>query len=180
MRRDLIIKTKSLAGVSDLTSLAPIKPGLIPALDSATYKTRVQRVLTTLSGARSSSHEYALVRPFSDALESVGRIHSVRVAVVEPEDKVLLAATFDGTWEAYIRVLWQKVGSLLDVIFCNTVDYVSAIDHTFEEWEAWARRVQIETAFFYSTPGLTVDDASYLRKHEAQQLRYAPTPARDL
>src|SRR4051812_32228837 len=190
MRKDLIIKTKSLAGASDLTLLASIKPGLVPALDSATYKTRVKRVLATLSAARSVSHEYALVRPFSDAVERVGRIHSVRVAVVEPqpnppsgttaEDKVLLAATFDGTWESYIRVLWQKVGSLLDVIFCNTVDYVTAVDHTFEEWDRWARRVQIETQFFYSTPGLTVDDVSYLRKHEAQQIQFPPTPDEDL
>lgn len=167
MRKELEIKTRSLAGSSDLTLLAPLKVGLVPSLEAVTYKTRVQRLLRTLNVARSSSHEYSLLRPFSDAVERVGKIQSVRVAIVEPEDKVLLAVTFDGAWESYIRVLWQKVGSLLDVIFCNTQDYVSAFDHTFEEWTQWANRVQIETAFFYGTPAHTVDDVRYLRRQEA-------------
>ena len=179
MRRELIVKTKSLAGSSDLTLLATIKPGLVSSLESVTYKTRVKRLLKALTMARASSHEYVLLRPFSDAVERVGKIHSVRVAVIEPEDKILLAVTFDGTWEAYIRVLWQKVGALLDVIFCNTVDYVSAFDSSFEEWEAWARRVQIESAVFYGMPGLTVDDVQYLRKEESVQRSLAPTPATD-
>lgn len=166
MRRELIVKSKSLGGVSDLTLLAPLKKGLVPALDAVTYKTRVRRLLKTLSIGRAASHEYALLRPFSDAVERVGKIHSVRVAVVEPEDKVLLAVTFDGTWEAYLRVLWQKVGTLLDVIFCNTEDYPSAVDHSFEEWSSWVRSVQIETDFFYGTPRLTVDDVQYLRREE--------------
>ena len=35
-------------------------------------------------------------RVLSDAVERVGVIHSVGIAVLEPEDKVLLTATFDG------------------------------------------------------------------------------------
>ena len=166
MRPDLNIKTRSLAGTSDLTLLAPIKTGLVPSLDTITYKTRIKRLLKTLSTGRSSSHEYALFRPFSDAVERVGKIHSVRVSVFEPEDQVLLSVTFDGAWESYVRVLWQKVGALLDVIFCNTENYVSARDHTFEEWAAWAHRVQRQTAFFYGTPEFTVDDIKYLRSEE--------------
>lgn len=103
--------------------MAPIKPGFIDALESVTYKTRVKRTLEALHGARMASHEHSLARLLSDAVERVGVIHSVRVAVLEPEDKVLLAVTFDGNWEAYIRVLWDKVGALLDAIFCSTVDH---------------------------------------------------------
>ena len=167
MRPDLTIKTRSLGGTSDLTLLAPIKVGLVPSLETVTYKTRIQRLLKTLNTGRSLSHEYALFRPFSDAVERVGKIHSVRVSVFEPEDQVLLSVTFDGAWESYIRVLWQKVGALLDVIFCNTENYVSARDHTFEEWAAWAHRVQRQTAFFYGTPEFTVDDIKYLRSEES-------------
>ena len=167
MRTELIVNTKSLGGTSDLTLLAPIREGLVPSLESVTYKTRVKRLLKALNAGRSSSHEYALLRPFSDAVERVGRIHSVRVAVLEPENKVLLAATFDGAWESYIRVLWQKVGSLLDVIFCNTEDYDCACENTFDVWVAWARRVQIETHFFYSIPEVSVADVRYLRSAEA-------------
>ena len=77
-------KSKSLGGLSDLTVMAPIKKGLVPSLDSITYKTRVKRLLAALQLLRESSHEYALFRPISDSAERVGRIHSFRVAVVEP------------------------------------------------------------------------------------------------
>ena len=177
MRTELIVNTKSLGGTSDLTLLAPIRKGLVPSLESVTYKTRVKRLLKALNVGRSSSHEYALLRPFSDAVERVGRIHSVRVAVLEPENKVLLAATFDGAWESYIRVLWQKVGSLLDVIFCNTEEYDCACENTFDVWLAWARRVQVETHFFYSVPEVSVADVRYLRSAEAL-IRKVP-PATD-
>ena len=42
------------------------------------------------------------------------------IVVLEPEDQVLLTVTFDGAWEAYVRIIWQKVSRLLDLIFCNT------------------------------------------------------------
>lgn len=177
MRRELIIKSKSLGGTSDLTLLAPIKTGLVPSLDTVSHKTRIKRLLQTLSAGRSSSQEYALLRPFSDAVERVGKIHSVRVAVLEPENKVLLAVTFDGSWEAYIRVLWQKVGTLLDIIFYDTEGYDSAYDNRFEVWEAWCRRVQVETHFYYGTPGLTVDDVRYLRHEESGQRARPGDPA---
>jgi len=175
MRRELIIKSKSLAGTSDLTLLAPIRPGLVASLDTISHKSRIKRLLQTLSAGRSVSQEHALLRPFSDAVERVGKIHSVRVAVLEPQNQVLLAVTFDGSWESYIRVLWQKVGTLLDIIFFDTEDYVSAYDNRFEEWEAWCRRVQVETHFYYGTPELTVDDVRYLKQAEALQRR-PPVP----
>lgn len=180
MRRELIVKSKSLAGTSDLTLLASITPGLVPSLDTVTHKSRIKRLLQTLNAGRGSSQEYALLRPFADAVERVGKIHSVRVAVLEPENKVMLAVTFDGSWEAYIRVLWQKVGTLLDIIFFDTEGYVSAYDNRFEQWEAWCRRVQVETHFFYGMPNLTVDDVRYLR-HEEQCHRQMPgQPGADL
>lgn len=165
MRKELVVKGRSLTGTSDLTLLAPIIPGLVPSLDSITYKTRVKRLLKTLQGGRASLHEYSAYRPLSDAVERVAMIHSFRVCVLEPQDQVLLAVTFDATWEAYIRVLWQKVGTLLDIIFCNTQDYVLSTD-SFEAWTGWVQRVQVETSFYFNTHGLTVDDAAYLREEE--------------
>ena len=171
MHRDTIIKGRSLGGTSDLTLLAPIKPGFVESLESATYKTRIKRVLETLHGARTASHEYATARLLSDSIERVGAIHSVRVAVLEPEDKVLLVVTFDGSWESYIRVLWDKVGTLLDLIFCGTVDYVTAYDHTFDEWLVWAHRVQVETGFFYGPPESSARDVLYHRRVESMRMR---------
>jgi Dyp-type peroxidase family len=165
MHRDLLIKSRTLGGTSDLTLLAPIKPDLAPSLESITYKSRIKRLLKTLNSGRTSSQEYSLLRAFSDAVERVGKIHSVRVAIVEP-DQLLLSVTFDGNMETYMRVLWQKVGTLLDIIFCNTEDYVSAWGSRYEDWADWVRRVQIETDFFFGTPSLTVEDVHYLRNEE--------------
>jgi hypothetical protein len=108
VQKDLVVKGRNLGGSSDLTLLAPIKPGFIPALESVSYKTRIKRVLETLHGARQSSHEFANARLLSDSIERVGAILSVRVAVLEPENKVLLAVSFDGSWESYIRILWAR------------------------------------------------------------------------
>ena len=115
MRRDLTIKTGGMAGTSDFRVMAPIKKGFVPSLDATTYKTRVKYVLRALNGGRATAYEYELARVLSDSVERVGRIHSVGIAVLEPEDDaedavdyVLLTATFDGSWEAYVRVIWQK------------------------------------------------------------------------
>lgn len=166
MRRDLTIKTGGLSGTSDFRVLAPIKKGFVPSLDAITYKTRVKRVLRTLHIGRSDAHEHELFRVLSDAVERVGRIHSVGIAVLEPEDKVLLTVTFDGSWEAYVRVIWQKVARLLDLIFCNTDGYVLGYENTYEDWGAWLKSAQSEAAFLYATPNVTVDDIRYLRMEE--------------
>ena len=171
MQRELVVKGRSLGGSSDLTLLAAIKPGFVESLESVTYKTRTKRALQALHGARMSAHEHSAVHLVSDAVERIPAIQSVRVAVQDATDSVMLAVSFDGPWEAYIRVLWHKVGTLLDLIFCNTVGYVTARDHSFDDWEAWARRVQIETGFFYGTPDGTAQDLLYFRRAERMQGR---------
>jgi Dyp-type peroxidase family len=166
MRRDLTIKTGNLAGTSDFRVVAPIKKGFVPSLDAMTYKTRVKRVLRTLHIGRSGAFEYELARVLSDAVQRVGKIHSVSIAVLEPEDKVLLTVTFDGAWEAYVRVIWQKVARLLDLVFCNTEGYVLGYESSYEKWGAWLKQAQTEASFLYATPGLTVDDTRYLQMEE--------------
>ncbi len=171
MKRDFINKGPHLGGSSDLTLLASIKPGFIESLDTVTYKSRVRRVLQILHLSRSAAHEYASARLMSDAVERVAVIQSVRVAVLEPEDKVMLVVSFDGNWESYIRILWDKVGTLLDLIFCNTTDYVISADNSFEKWLAWARRVQVETSFFYGPPEATARDLLFYRRIERMSQR---------
>jgi Dyp-type peroxidase family len=177
MRRDLLIKSGNLAGTSDFRVVAPIKQGLVPSLDTVTYKTRVKRVLRTLHAGRSGAFEYELARVLSDAVERVGVIHSVGIAVLEPEDKVLLTVTFDGAWESYVRVIWQKVARLLDLIFCNTENYVIGYENSYEKWGAWLKRAESEAYFLYATPDLTVDDTRYLRMQERVYRRQAGNPA---
>jgi hypothetical protein len=173
MRRDLTIKTGNLASTSDFRVLAPIKKGLVPSLDAVTYKTRVKRALRTLHAGRAGGFEYELARILSDAVERVGCIHSVGIAVLEPEDKVLLTVTFDGAWESYIRIIWQKVSRLLDLIFCNTEGYVLGYENSYEKWGIWLKQAQSEAHFLYATPGLTVDDTRYLQMEERVYRREA-------
>jgi deferrochelatase/peroxidase EfeB len=170
-------KSRSFAGLSDLTVLAPIRQGLVPSLDSVTYKSRLRRLMEVLQLLRQASHEYAPFRPVSDAAERVGRIHSFRVAIVEPEDKLLLAVTFDGARESYIRVLWQKIGNLLDLLFCNTEGHVPAYGRSMAEWDAWIDRIQVKTDFFYGRPRHTSEDVQFLRDEAEQQQQALPTPA---
>jgi deferrochelatase/peroxidase EfeB len=171
LQRDLFVKGRGLGGSSDLTLLANVKPGLIESLESITYKTRIKRVLDLLHAARMDSHEYHAAQLLSDSVERVGAIQSVRVAVFEPEDEVLLSVTFDGPWEAYIRVLWDKVRFLLDLIFCSTEGYPARADCDFDEWLAWARSVQRETGFFYGPPAFTARDVLYARRLERTRMR---------
>ncbi|WP_225171112.1 Dyp-type peroxidase domain-containing protein [Bradyrhizobium sp. BRP19] len=173
MRRDLTIKTGSMAGTSDFRVMAPIKKGFVPSLDATTYKTRVKYVLRALNGGRANAYEYELARVLTDSVDRVGRIHSVGIAVLEPEDEsvdgvdyVLLTATFDGSWEAYVRVIWQKAARLLDLIFCNTDGYVLGYENTYENWGIWLKSKQTEAYFLYATPDLTVDDTRFLRMEE--------------
>lgn len=172
MRRETTIKGASFTGTSDLTIVAPIRKGFVPALDAVTYKTRVKRVLKALHLGRQTAHEYDFARVMSDAVERVGRIHSIRIAIIEsenresPEDKVVLAVTFDGSWESYIRVIWQKVSRSLDLIFCNTEGYVTGWGNSFDAWCVWLRAHHAEAPFLYSTPGLSYQDTQYLRMFE--------------
>lgn len=176
MRLEVVNKTGSLAGTSELTVAAPIKTGFVPSLDAVTYKTRVMRVLHTLHLGRSAAHEHELARVLSDAVERVGRIHSVSIRVLEPDDKVVLSVVFDGAWEAYVRVIWQKVARLLDLIFCNTEGYRLGWESSYEDWGAWLKGAQCETAFLYATPGVTVADTRYLQMLERRHRRGSGAP----
>ena len=158
--------SKHLQGITDLTLLAPIKQGLIDALDTRTYTTRLKLLMKTLNSLRSSSREFSAFRPFSDAAERIRTIHSLRLAVLEPEQKLLLAVTFDRPWEPYIRIIWRDVGTLLDVIFCNCEGYVPAYNHSCAEYFDWVRQAQIDAQYFYNAAPVTVDDLQYLRKME--------------
>ncbi|MEI6720016.1 MAG: Dyp-type peroxidase [Betaproteobacteria bacterium] len=172
--------SKHLQGVTDITLLAPIKQGLIDALDTRTYANRLKLLMRALNSLRSSSREFAAFRPFSDGAERICTIHSLRLAILEPEQKLLLAVTFDRPWEPYIRIIWRDVGTLLDVIFCNCEGYVTAYNHSAADYFEWVHKAQIDAQFFYNAAPLTVDDLQYLRKVERLQRDSPASVAADL
>jgi Dyp-type peroxidase family len=166
-------KSKSLLGVSDLTLAATIKRGLIPALDSRTYETRVRLLLRTLNALRVSSQEAEPTPLIADAVDRIRALHSFRLAIVGEESpkQLLLSVAFDGGWEPYMRRIWRDLGPLLDVIFCNCEGYLDAYSHHFAAYAGWVRSAQVETEFFYNASSLTVNDLHYLRSKLASDLR---------
>lgn len=170
MQPEFEVKTPSLAASTELVVMAPIRRGFVPSLDTITYKSRTKLLLKILHAGRQSQHEYRPLRAVSDAVERVGVIRSLRVAVVEGrsdiDDRILLSVHFDGSYEAYVRTIWQRAARLLDLIFCNAEGYVTGWDHPFDDWDAWIRSVQVSTPFFYATPGITYPDQTYLQMLE--------------
>ena len=163
-------KSKSLLGVSDLTLVATIKRGLIPALDSRSYETRLSLLTRTLNTLRVSSLEAEPTPLIADAIDRIRSLHSFRLAIVGQEPRqLLLAVTFDGGWESYMRRIWRDLGPLLDVIFCNCEGYLLSYDHSFAEYAGWVRSAQVSTEFFYNASSLTVNDLHYLRQSERQR-----------
>lgn len=167
MSMDAQIKSRTLLGVTDLTLVAKIKQGLIPALDSRSYVTRLRLLLKTLSAFRSSQLEIQPRALLGDVIDEIRAIHSFRLAIIDEdqlEPKLVLAVAFDGGWEPYMRRIWRDLGPFLDVIFCNCEGYLTAADHSFAEYTSWIRSAQVETQFFHNASALTVNDLHYLRR----------------
>lgn len=173
MRREIKVKTGQMLDISDLTVAAPIRRGLVPSLDAVSYKTRAERVLQLLQAGRTGQHEFELTRVLADAVERVGLIHAVRIGIVEPQNLLMLSVTFDGAWEPYMRVVWQKVARLLDLIFSNTEGYVYGWESSYEDWMTWLRRHQVSSPFFYAQPQMSAGDIGLLRRQEWLQRRQA-------
>jgi Dyp-type peroxidase family len=163
-----LISSKHLEGVSDLTLKAPIKQGFVDAFESVTYETRLRLVMKALFKIRQTAREYSLIKPFVDTAERIQSLLDFRLTIFDDEEphQLMLSATFDRPFEPYMRLIWNPLGPLLDVIFCNCEGYVTATEHGFEDYLAWVRKSQKDTSFFYTATGLSIDDIQYLTQIE--------------
>jgi Dyp-type peroxidase family len=163
-----LVSSKHLEGISDLTLTAPIKQGFVPALENVTYETRLRLVMKGLFRMRATAREYAKIKPFVETAERIQSLLDFRLTVLDgPEPRrLLLTATFDRPFEPYMRLIWNPLGALLDVIFCNCEGYVLAEESRFEDYLAWVRSAQIDTDFFYAASQHTVTDVRYLSQIE--------------
>ncbi|HKR25204.1 MAG TPA: hypothetical protein VJS15_08095, partial [Allosphingosinicella sp.] len=162
-----LISSKHLEGVSDLTLTAPIKQGFIDAFETITYESRLRAIMKALFRIRSTAREHSEIKPFVDTAERIQALLDFRLAIHGQE--LLLSATFDRPFEPYMRLIWDPLGQLLDVIFCNCEGYVTATEHSFEEYLAWVRSSQIDTNFFYAASGHSVSDIQYAIQIEKLQ-----------
>lgn len=175
------VSSKVLDGINDLVILAPIKDGFIHAFDNISYATRLRIVSQALNDIRATAREYETPSPFADASERILSLLDFRVGVLDqdlfqlaPDGLVsrrymYLIATFDGVWEPYMRLIWRPLGPLLDLLLCNCEGYVRATESSCDDYLAWVRSAQIDSAVFFTTTGITVSDQVYLRKLEVLQ-----------
>lgn len=159
--------SKHVGTATELACLLQIKPGFLPTLDTRTYATRLRVVFKVLQTLRSASREIRTLKPVVDIVDAARTVHSFSWAIIA-ERQLLLNVTFDGPWEPYIRVIWRDLGPLLDLFLCNCERFVPSTGG-FEPYMQFVRDHQIETAFFYPSSSLSVDDQRYLVEFERQQ-----------
>ena len=166
--------SRTLRGITDLTLVAPVKRGLVAAPDARSHETRLTLLLRSLNTLRYASLEIDAAPAIPDMIDRVRALQSFRLALTDGPDNtrlLVLAVSFDGGWEPYMRRVWRDLGPLLDVIFCNCEGYLLARTHPYADYARWVRSAQRTTEFFYTASPVTVSDLHWLR---AQQRAPAP------
>ena len=163
-----------LGGITDLNLLADIKRGFVDALEVVTYVDRLRKVLKTLNGLRLGSRESSSpASPYTDIVARWRIVHSFRWSIVDGKDgapdRLLLSVNFDGGWEPYMRVIWDQLGSTLDLMLCHTEGYTLSCACSFETYARWVRAHEVSADFLFIESGRTVGDAEYLARLEAAQ-----------
>jgi len=189
--------SKSIDGITDLVVVAPIRRGVIDAFENLTYESRLSVVAEALHKIRVNAREHEVVVPFADTVERILTLFNFRIGIIDeatlgqdfstaslaggaqatsaqsgdlvPRRFMFLAATFGGPLEPYLRLIWNPLGSFLDLLLCNCEDYKFATEVGFPEYLAWVRDHQVEPAIFYSTSGTTLRDQFYLGQLEKRQ-----------
>jgi hypothetical protein len=167
----LEITSKNIQGIADLVICAPIKQGFIDAFENVTYETRLRLATDAFHQMRVVAREYELIKPFTDVAERIQSLLAFRIGIIDthPQRTLFLAATFDRPWEPYMRLIWNPLGTFLDVLLCNCEGYVPATDNSFSDYAQWVRNHQVDSTIFYATTPLTVGDQLYLSKLERLQ-----------
>ena len=181
------VSSKILDGINDLVIMAPIREGFIEAYEPVTYATRLRIISEALNDIRATAREYEKVVPFADASERILSLLDFKAGIIDNDllqtDPGLgltarryfyLIATFDGVWEPYMRLIWRPLGPLLDLLFANCDGYVFAEDNSYSDYINWVRSAQVDSAVFFATTGVTVQDQLYLRELERLQRERDP------
>ncbi len=177
------VRTRStgLAGVTNLSVLAPLRTGMVPGIEPISYVGRLRKVLDALHAARQNLRESELWSVFPDVIGRFGIIHTFRYALVKPEAgpaglpaefgiwRLSLNVTFDGGWEPYMRVIQRDIGPLLDLLFCHSPTYPGASTASFGQYCDWVRQHEVPAGLFYADSTSTMHDASYLARAEVLQ-----------
>jgi deferrochelatase/peroxidase EfeB len=98
-------------------------------------------------------------------VERLQIVYNVQWTVLVEERRLLVAASFDRSWETYFRELADTTGSLLDAIFCHCEGFeANTCADSFDTFMGWIRKYQRPCDFFFAAaPDLTTDDFRYLK-----------------
>ncbi|MDB5861250.1 MAG: hypothetical protein JWQ76_4939 [Ramlibacter sp.] len=168
-------RSTGLAGVSNLSVLAPVRSDMVVNFEPISYLERLRKVLDALHSSRQNLRESELLPSFfPDVIGRFRIIHSFRYALVPPPGgqgtwQLSLNVTYDGGFEPYMRVIYRDIGSLLDLLFCHSPGYPGSRTSSFEQYCAWVRANEVEGGIFYDDSAMTLDDHQYLAQVEKAQ-----------
>ena len=100
-----VVTSKHLQGATELTLIADIKSGFVPIPDPTSYASRLRSTLEFLFQARQGAVERDGLVGNAGPLEKLRSLHFVHWSIHDQDRKLLLAVSFDGPWEPYIRAI---------------------------------------------------------------------------
>ncbi|MGH9310701.1 MAG: hypothetical protein ACRD1U_15100 [Vicinamibacterales bacterium] len=121
--------SKTIGQVTELTVIAPLKPGAA---------TTLRQVLNGLQ-----------VTPESP-IKQIGTIHFARWVIIDNDSRLLFTSNFDGSWENYLRDFSQKTPEGMDRIFGHCDGYPAGGCRDFEAFKDYVAKYQVTTDLFYA------------------------------
>ncbi len=159
------IISQNLGDVSELIVIMPLKQGFVPTRRLMSYATRTRLLLQTLNGIRKKSIEERDEKAFLGPIEALAVIDNVRWSILNDESELMMAVSFRGAWEPYIRKIAIQAGVLLDAVLCNCEGYEDfQSDLGYPKFAEWVKKHQVRTEYFYSALyDITVKDLNYFK-----------------
>ena len=121
--------SKTVGQVSELTVIAPLKPGSAGKL---------RQVLSALQTTPDSP------------VKKIGTIHFARWVIFDDDKRLLFTSNFDGDWVDYLRDFSQITPDGMDRIFGHCDGYPEGGCRDFEAFRAYVRKFQVPTDLFYA------------------------------
>ena len=121
--------SKTIGQVTELTVIAPLKPGAAASL---------RRVLNGLQVSADSP------------IKKISTIHFARWVIFDNDQRLLFTSNFDGSWDSYLRDFSQTTPEGMDRIFGHCDGYPAGGCKDFEAFKEYVRKYQVPTDLFYA------------------------------
>lgn len=122
--------------VSELTVIAPVKPG---------GADRLRKILRILDGNLGGATK-------------VGTLHDMRFVFLENDTKLLFCTAYDGDWDAYINDFATKIPLIMDLVFESVEGWPGITNPSVKEFIL--QHQHTADGWFVANPNLTVNDVT--------------------